>query len=100
MNLEGTRLVVLSACETGMGKLVKGEGVYGLSRSFMVAGSQAVIMSLWKVDDLSTQLLMSTLYKIWLQTNQLESSFVQAQKAVKDKYPEPYYWGAFVLLGN
>jgi CHAT domain-containing protein len=100
MNLEGTRLVVLSACETGLGKLVNGEGVYGLSRSFMVAGSQAVIMSLWKVDDQSTQLLMSTFYKIWLQTNQLESSFVQAQKAVKDKYPEPYYWGAFVLLGN
>lgn len=100
MNLEGTHLVVLSACETGLGKIVNGEGVYGLSRSFLVAGSRAVIISLWKVDDQSTQLLMSAFYKIWLQTSELESSFVQAQKVVKETYPDPYHWGAFVLYSN
>jgi CHAT domain-containing protein len=100
--LANTRLVVLSACQTGQGKVKNGEGVYGLQRSLRSSGAASIVLSLWKVDDKVTQELMVQFYKIWLSKpgTDMKQSFFEAQRAVKAKYPEPYYWGAFTWVGN
>ncbi len=100
MNLEGTQLIVLSACETGLGDVKAGEGVYGLQRAFLVAGAEALIMSLWKVDDAATQQLMKSFYANWIKLRNKQKAFKQAQLQLLVKYKEPYYWGAFVMMGQ
>jgi CHAT domain-containing protein len=99
LNLDKTDLVVLSACETGLGDLEAGEGVYGLQRAFLVAGAKVLIMSMFKVDDDATQKLMLKFYQKWLNSNNLRQSFIEAKKELRVEYPEPIYWGAFMMIG-
>jgi len=99
LNFDHTDLVVLSACETGLGDLMLGEGVYGLQRSFMVAGAHNVIMSLFKVPDEPTKQLMVEFYKQWLEIGDKRLAFLKAKKMIMKNYPEPINWGAFVLIG-
>jgi CHAT domain-containing protein len=99
LNLDKTDLVVLSACETGLGDLEAGEGVYGLQRAFLVAGAKVLIMSMFKVDDEATQKLMLKFYQKWLNSANLRQSFIEAKKELRVDYADPIYWGAFMMIG-
>lgn len=99
MDLSGTDLIVLSACQTGLGEITS-EGVFGLQRAFKKAGVQTLIMSLWKVDDNATQLMMTTFYDAWLAGKSKHEAFAIAQRTVRNTkgYENPYYWASFILL--
>lgn len=99
MNLDGTELVTLSACETGLGDVQIGEGVAGLQRSFLVAGADNVVMSLFKVNDEITEQLMLAFYDKWIKLGDKRKAFLEAKKQVKAKHPESIYWGSFVMIG-
>lgn len=99
-NLDKTELVILSACETGLGVLRNGEGVYGLERAFRQAGAKSVIISLWKVSDEATNKMMQYFYKHWIVTKDKHKAFELAQKELRKEFSQPFYWGAFVLVGE
>ncbi|MBL7825090.1 MAG: CHAT domain-containing protein [Saprospiraceae bacterium] len=100
MNLSQTELVVLSACETGLGDIRGNEGVYGLQRAFKIAGVKYLIMSLWKVNDQTTRELMTEFYRQWLEQKQtIPDAFAAAQAHMRTKYPgAPFHWAGFVLV--
>ena len=99
MNLSNTELVVLSACETGLGDIQGNEGVYGLQRAFKIAGAKYLIMSLWQVPDKQTSLLMTTFYKKWLEEKMtIPEAFRAAQKELREAGLDPYQWAGFVLV--
>ena len=101
MSLQGTDMVVLSACETGLGDVINGDGVYGLQRAFQLAGAETVVMSLWKVSDEATRDLMVNFYsKLNSSEKNKAKALREAVLEIKKEYPHPYYWGAFVLTGN
>lgn len=99
LNLDQTELVVLSACETGLGDVRQGEGVYGLQRAFLVAGARVLIMSMFRVDDEATRKLMLKFYQKWLAGGDLRESFTAARKELRVEYPAPLYWGSFIMIG-
>ncbi len=100
LDLENTSLVILSACETSLGYLDAGEGVYGLQRAFRAAGASSIMTSLWKVDDVATRDFMIAFYQHYLKTKDINAAYIVAQKAIKEKYKHPYFWGAFVMVGK
>ena len=99
LDFDNTELVLLSACETGLGDVQLGEGVYGLQRAFIVAGSQNLIMSLFKVSDEITADLLNEFYTKWLATGNKRQSLYDAKMYILQKYKDPIYWGAFVFVG-
>jgi CHAT domain-containing protein len=103
LNLVGTQLVVLSACDTGRGDIANGEGVYGLRRAFTLAGAEAQVLSLWQVDDYGTQSLMTQYYQALLQDQGRAAALRQVQLQMLQsggRYADPYYWAAFILTGD
>ena len=100
LDLLDTDLVVLSACETGLGEIHVGEGVFGLRRAFVLAGAKTLVMSLWKVPDQQTQELMVDFYGRILAGRGCADALRETQLALKVKYPDPLYWGAFICQGN
>lgn len=99
LNLTGTQLVVLSACETGVGEIHAGEGVYGLRRSFQEAGVKSVVNSLWPVSDEGTRRLMTAFYTHLYEGKEARVALKEAQLSMIDSsWNNPYYWAAFVLV--
>ncbi|MCB0479135.1 MAG: CHAT domain-containing protein, partial [Crocinitomicaceae bacterium] len=87
----------LSACETALGEIKDSEGVYGLQRSFKMAGAKFLIMSLWQVPDKETSEFMINFYSNLTLTKDIRNAFHKTQKEMSEKY-DPYFWGAFVLI--
>jgi CHAT domain-containing protein len=107
LDLTGTELVVLSACNTGQGEVPSSEGVFGLRRALEEAGAQSVMMSLWSVPDKETLELMKLFYAKWLGGMEKHEALKQAQLEMRqrvrsehDGHDLPYYWAAFVLVGR
>jgi CHAT domain-containing protein len=98
LDLYGTELVVLSACETGLGESSDTEGIYGLQRAFKQAGANKLIVSLWQVPDQQTQELMGYFYKNYLSGKSIHESLETAKTAMRKRYSNPYYWAAFILV--
>ena len=105
LNLQGTELVVLSACDTGLGVVAAGEGIFGLRRAFQVAGAQSILMSMWSVPDHETQELMALFYQKRLSGEDKHQALREAQLEMRERVRARYgrdlpeYWGAFVLVG-
>jgi CHAT domain-containing protein/Tfp pilus assembly protein PilF len=96
-----SEMIVLSACETGLGKDVPGEGLMGMTRGFMYAGALRVAVSLWKVDDAATAQLMQQLYQsLWRSKKSHAASLREAQLKLWNEGTHPYYWSAFTLQGE
>ena len=102
LNLTGTKLVTLSACETGLGAVKNGKGVFGLRRALVLSGAESALMSLWKVDDEGTQYLMTQYYARLKDGEERAGALrdIQLKLIKSEKYSHPFYWAAFVLIGN
>jgi len=100
LDLWGTQLVVLSACDTGRGEVHLGQGIYGLRRALVVAGAETVVMSLWSVNDDSTRLLMKAYYRNLLAGQGRASALREAMRSLRATHPHPYYWAPFIALGS
>jgi len=96
-------LVVLSACQTGLGKEIKGEGLIGLTRGFMYAGAARVVVSLWSVNDKATADLMTRFYEKMLKQGKRPAAALRAAQVEmwqQKQWQSPYYWAAFTMQGE
>ena len=100
LNLKGTDLVVLSACETGVGDVKNGEGVFGLKRAFILSGAKTLVMSLWSVPSAETTELMTDFYTLMSTGKPKAEALRQAKLNMMKKKQNPFYWGAFVMTGK
>ena len=102
LDLWGTQMVVLSACETGVGKVTEGDGVHGLRRALVIAGAESLVMSLWQVDDRATRELMAGFYRRLEQGEGRSEALrqVQLQMLRRPRTSHPYYWASFVPTGS
>ena len=100
LNLTGTRLVVLSACETGLGEQREGEGVYGLRRAFFLAGTRALLTTLWPVDDIVTRRFMERFYQLYLDGSSPRQALRQVQREFQasEHDSHPVFWAPFHLI--
>lgn len=98
LDLSKTQLVVLSACETAKGVIDPVDGVYGLQQAFKKAGAGTIVMSLWKVPDESTSLLMNSFYAALISGNEKHNALKKAMQEAQLKYKDPYYWAGFIIL--
>ncbi len=101
LNLEGTELVTLSACETGVGEISVGEGVYSLNRAFQEAGAKAVLSTLWSISDEGTKLFMQKFYQRFLNQQSPQQALRETQEEFKNdkQWNDPFFWAAFVVTG-
>ena len=100
LELSTTQIVVLSACETGLGEVQSGEGVWGLQRAFQLAGARNVMGSLWKISDVATAGFMEAFYKSYFSGTGTQTAYKAAMTETRKSFAHPYFWGAFILNGN
>jgi CHAT domain-containing protein len=102
LNLQGTELVILSACESGAGEVKVGEGVMSLRRAFRIAGAESVLASHWKVSDEATSRLMTEFMRRWRSGEPRAMAWRETQLALlrSEKFSNPYFWSAFTLTGQ
>jgi len=106
LNLNGTELATLSACETGVGEAVNGEGVFGLQRAFRHAGVRSILMSLWKIMDRETSQLMAAFYRRWMEGRPKIDALRESQLEQLDRcrqelgHGHPLLWAGFILVGD
>jgi len=93
------RLVTLSACQTGLGKLTSGDEIIGFNRAFLAAGAGSIISSLWRVSDVATAVMMKRFYR-YLKTDTTLEALHRAQQVVRRYFPHPAYWSGFTLIGT
>ena len=100
LDLRGLEMIVLSACQTGLGE-IKEDGVFGLQRGFKKAGAKTLLMSLWSVDDRATQEMMTNFYSFLMQGASRHDAFRLAQKKIREEgFNSPFYWASFIMLDD
>jgi CHAT domain-containing protein len=100
IDLLGTELVVLSACDTGRGDVKLGQGVYGLRRALVIAGAETVVVSLWRVDDETTRSMMESYYRNLLAGQGRTAALRKAMLSLRDQHPHPHFWAPFIAIGR
>ena len=100
LELDQTSLVVLAACETGLGTVENGEGVFGLQRAFLVAGAKNILLSLVKINDTAARRFMNLYYEQLIELEDAQDAFFSARKLFRNEHPNPYDWGAYILVSK
>ncbi|MEQ8810643.1 MAG: CHAT domain-containing protein, partial [Imperialibacter sp.] len=98
--LDQTSLIVLAACETGLGTVKNGEGVFGLQRAFLVAGAKNILLSLVKINDNAARRFMNIYYQELLSLEDPQDAFFSARRLFRKEYDNPYDWGAYILVSK